>query len=164
VYATFGVSYAIILGLLVSHGQTRRDSVSVSSVREAAPLVDIAQAVKVFGPNSADSLRMACVAYAEHVKMNEWTTGDSKQQPHERHVHFGQLWKIVRRIEPVGAKQEAVYRSMLNLLEYIASERYDRLAAAGDHMSPFLKVVLLIGAGVLFCFCGSLECRTTDST
>ena len=152
VYATFGVLYAVILGLLVSHGQTRRDLVAESSVREAAMLVDIAQASRSFDPVIADSLRASCLRYAKHVAQKEWSTDLEQNRIKTHHHHFGQIWNIVRSIDPVGPRQESVYLSLLDILGSMSEERYQRIAATGDHMSPFLKVVLLIGAGVTVVF------------
>ncbi|HLP27539.1 MAG TPA: hypothetical protein VK147_02785, partial [Candidatus Didemnitutus sp.] len=152
VYATFGVLYAVILGLLVSHGQSRRDLVAESSVREAAMLVDIAQASRSFNPTIADSLRRACLRYAEHVALKEWSSDLEHYKVKSHHHHFSQIWSIVRSIEPNGPRQESVYLSMLDILGSMSEERYQRIAATGDHMSPFLKVVLLIGAGVTVIF------------
>ena len=42
--------------------------------------------------------------------------------------------------------------ALLELMAELASERYERQAATGDHMSMFLKVVLLIGAVVTVLF------------
>lgn len=152
VYATFGVLYAVILGLLVSHGQTRRDLVAESSVREAAMLVDASQAARTFSPAVADSLRVACLRYAVHVAEQEWNVDLENNQIKTHHHHFGRIWEIVRSIEPVGPRQESVYLSMLDVLSAMSEERYQRISATGDHMSPFLKVVLLIGAGVTVVF------------
>jgi Protein of unknown function (DUF4239) len=152
VYATFGVLYAVILGLLVSHGQTRRDLVAESSVREAAMLVDLSQAARTFGPSVSDSLRLACLRYAEHVATQEWNVDVEHNRIKTHHHHFGRIWSIVRSIEPIGPRQESVYLSMLDILAAMAEERYQRISATGDHMSPFLKIVLLIGAGVTVVF------------
>ncbi len=151
VYATFGVLYAVILGLLVSHGQTRRDVVDASSVREASLLVDVAQAAIAFGPATSDTLRQACIRYAEHVSEKEWT-GDIEPDRHAHHVHFDFIWHQVRSIEPSDLREQSIYTSMLSTLQTLSLERAQRMAAAGDHMSPFLKVVLLIGAAVTVLF------------
>ncbi|MCX6141146.1 MAG: DUF4239 domain-containing protein [Candidatus Kapabacteria bacterium] len=152
VYATFGVLYAVILGLLVSHGQTRRDVVMTSSVREAAMLVDVAQAARTFGPGPADSVRTACLVYADHVRSIEWNISSNDTPPLHQHRHFDAIWEVVRRIDPVGPRQEGIYLSMLDVLGKMSEERYERLAATGDHMSLFLKVVLLLGAAVTVAF------------
>jgi hypothetical protein len=152
VYATFGVLYAIILGLLVSHGQTRRDLVSEASVRESALLVDVAQVATAFDPAVADSLTRACLAYADHVRTVEWHLKTDEDHMTAHRIHFASMWQIVRSIEPVGARQESVYMALLEIMADLASERYERQAATGDHMSVFLKVVLLIGAVVTVLF------------
>ncbi len=152
VYATFGVLYAIILGLLVSHGQTRRDLVSEASVRESALLVDVAQVATAFDPAVADSLARACLVYADHVRTVEWKLGANEDHMTAHRIHFASMWHIVRSIEPADARQESVYMALLELMADLASERYERQAATGDHMSMFLKVVLLIGAVVTVLF------------
>ena len=152
VYATFGVLYAVILGLLVSHGQTRRDLVSEASVRESALLVDVALLATDFDPAVAKSLTQACLRYAEHVHTQEWRHSATEDQMPTRHVHFESMWRIVRSIEPTGARQQSVYMILLERMSALSSERYERQAAAGDHMSIFLKVVLLIGAVVTVLF------------
>ncbi|MBC8125300.1 MAG: DUF4239 domain-containing protein [Candidatus Kapabacteria bacterium] len=151
VYATFGVLYAVILGLLVSHGQSRRDVVDSSSVREASLLVDIAQAAQAFGSANSDTLRRACIRYAEHVAEKEWNV-DISSDPQAHHVHFDFIWNLVRNVEPTDLREQAIYASMLGTLQTLSLERAQRIAAAGDHMSPFLKVVLLIGAAVTVLF------------
>ena len=152
VYATFGVLYAIILGLLVSHGQTRRDLVSEASVRESALLVDVAQVAMAFEPAVAESLAHTSLRYADHVRTVEWQLGTTGENMAAHRIHLSSMWRIVRSIEPVGARQESVYLQLLELMADLASVRYERQAATGDHMSMFLKVVLLIGAVVTVLF------------
>ena len=152
VYATFGVLYAVILGLLVSHGQTRRDLVSEASVRESALLVDVAQLATAFDAKMAESLTRACLRYADHVRMVEWRLGTMEDHMMAHRSHLTTMWQIVRSIDPVGPRQESVYRTLLERMSDLSSERYERQAATGDHMSMFLRVVLLIGAVVTVLF------------
>ncbi len=152
VYATFGVLYAVILGLLVSHGQSRRDIVSEASVREAALLVDVAQIGQSFDSTTATHLTKACLAYTRHVASIEWPLSSREEVQHTHREHLDELWSIVRSIEPQGARQEAVYKSLLEIMGSLASERYERHAAMGDHMSFFLKLVLLVGGLVTVVF------------
>jgi hypothetical protein len=152
VYATFGVLYAVILGLLVSHGQTRRDLVSEASVRESALLVDVALLATDFDPVVAESLTQACLRYAEHVRTQEWQSAADEDRMPTHRIHFDSMWRIVRAIDPVGSKQQSVYMILLERMSDLSSERYERQAAEGDHMSMFLKVVLLIGAVVTVLF------------
>ncbi|MBU3679901.1 MAG: DUF4239 domain-containing protein [Candidatus Kapabacteria bacterium] len=152
VYATFGVLYAVILGLLVSHGQTRRDLVSEASVRESALLVDVAQLATAFDSAMAQSLTQACLRYSDHVRTVEWRLGAQEDHMTGHRIHLASMWRIVRSIEPVGARQESVYMTLLERMSDLSSERYERQAATGDHMSMFLKVVLLIGGAVTVLF------------
>lgn len=152
VYATFGVLYAIILGLLVGHGQERRDMISAASIREASLLVDISEVAFALDSKIADTLARSCLRYAEHVRTVEWFAGTENEQPSMHRMHLADMWKIVQMIEPSTPRQEAVYHTLLGLMSDLASQRYERHAAMGDHMTLFLKVVLIIGAVVTVLF------------
>lgn len=152
VYATFGVLYAIILGLLVGHGQTRRDIVAEAAVHESALLVDVAQAGRAFDRTISDSLTRTCLRYAEHVYDVEWHMRKEERESPKRRQHINAIWDITRVIEPVGSRQESSYFILLEMMESLSSARHIRLAAEGDHMSPFLELVLIIGACITVVF------------
>jgi hypothetical protein len=145
VYATFGVLYAIILGLLVGHGQSRRDMVSEASIREASLLIDITEVASSLDDAVADSLGRACLLYADHVRGVEWSFDANDGDRTIQRVHLSSIWGIVRSIEPSGARQESVYRALLGLVSDLATQRYRRHAAMGDHLSPLLQVMLITG-------------------
>lgn len=152
VYATFGVLYALILGLLVGHSQERRDSVVKASVRESFLLVDLSRAADIFDSTHSQNIRLACIEYATYVRDVEWPLLESSLSENVHHGHIDKLWKAVMMAHPKDGREESVYLTMLDILHSVSQERHIRIAICDDHIGFFLTFMLLTGAVMTIVF------------
>ena len=65
---------------------------------------------------------------------------------------IGRLWQAYLAIQPQGLKQDAIYRASLELFASLGQLRHQRLSAATDRVSDFLRVILWVGAAFAVAF------------
>lgn len=152
VYATFGVVYAVILGFMVSQGEEERDLLAATAVREAATIAELVRAADALGGDTASRVKAAAIDYARSVATEEWPAlaNDRIVQVNSRAAE--RLWQAYLGIQPQDLKQDAIYRTSLQLFASLGQLRHQRLSAATDRVSDFLRLILWVGAAFTVVF------------
>jgi Protein of unknown function (DUF4239) len=170
IYAVLGVSYAVLLGLmLIAVWEQWNEAESVAS-DEANELAGIFYWAHALPQPEGRHIQGLVRDYAQVVVEEEWPLMEQGRSSPEAWASLDELRGAVLGLDPpTGAQQvpysQARYDEMLEQLHGLGDARRERLLAASDGLPTILWVVL-IGGGVItiaFTYLFGLESTTVHT-
>ncbi len=159
VYEVLGTTYAVLLAFAVS-GVWQNFSTAHASVQaEADALSDLVHVALVFPSERTGEVRAVALAYAKSVVHEEWPALPRVAQGHIPPQKLGRqssmaLIRAVQTLDPVNAREAAVFEQTLVVLKNWLDARRERLESARGGSASALWPLLIAGAVVLFAFNG----------
>jgi hypothetical protein len=166
VYEVLGTIYAILLAFVVS-GIWQNFSGAVASVQaEAGALLGLIHIVDAFPSEQSKQVRSVAYTYAMEV-IAEWQVlaGVARGAIQPTDLSYEATVALIRAVqflEPVNARETAVFEQALIVLNAWLDARRKRLQSAGGGSAAALWPLLLAGAIVLFAFHGLFVARSIE--
>ena len=146
--AVLGVVYAVILAFAVIAVWEGLDEARVTSEREANSVGDLYRLAEGLPDAVRRPMQEQAIAYARSVVLDEWPLLQRGGESANSRAAIESLWTLIRRFEPTGPREEALYGKLLEEIQEINDERRMRLLSAREGIPPLIWGVL-IGGGVV---------------
>jgi hypothetical protein len=148
IYAVLGVSYAVLLGLMLiavwEHWNAAQDVAS----DEANQLAGIFYFAHALPPPEGRHIQELARSYAQVVVEEEWPAMEQGRSSPKAWATIDDLRGTILGLDPPTGAQQVRYNQVLEQLHGLGDARRERLLAASEGLSPILWVVL-IGGGVI---------------
>jgi uncharacterized protein DUF4239 len=151
IYAVLGVSYAVLLGLMLIAVWEKWDAAEVTTTDEANELAGIFYWAHALPPPEGRHIQELVRSYARVVVEEEWPAMAQGKSSPEAWDTLDELRGTILGLEPTTGAQQARYTEMLAQLHDLGNARRERLLAAEQGLPPILWVVLILG-GVITVF------------
>ena len=153
IYAVLGVSYAVLLGLMLIAVWEQWNEAEVTSTEEANELAGIFWYAHALPQPEGRRIQELARSYAQVVVKEEWPLMEQGGASSEAWDSLDELRGAVLGLDPPTATQQtpysqARYNEVLDQLHDLGDARRERLLAAGEGLPTILWVVL-IGGGVI---------------
>ena len=148
IYAVVGVSYAVLLGLMLigvwEHWNAAQDVAS----DEANELAGIFWFAHALPQPEGRHIQELARSYAEVVMNKEWPAMEQGRSNPKAWATIDELRGTILGLDPPTGAQQVRYNQVLEQLHGLGDARRERLLAASEGLPPILWVVL-IGGGVI---------------
>jgi Protein of unknown function (DUF4239) len=151
IYAVLGVSYAVLLGLMLIAVWEKWDAAEVTTTDEANELAGIFYWAHALPQPEGRHIQELVRSYARVVVEEEWPAMAQGKSSPEAWATLDDLRGTILGLEPTTGAQQARYTEMLAQLHDLGNARRERLLAAEQGLPPILWVVLILG-GVITVF------------
>jgi uncharacterized membrane protein len=153
IYAVLGVSYAVLLGLMLIAVWEQWNSAEVTATQEANELAGIFWFAHALPQPQGRHIQQLARSYAQVVVEEEWPLMEQGRADPEAWASLDELRGAILGLDPpTGAQQtpydQARYNEVLDQLHALGDARRERLLAAGKGLPTILWLVL-IGGGVI---------------
>ena len=153
IYAVLGVSYAVLLGLMLIAVWEQWNAAEEVASDEANELAGIFYFAHALPQPEGRHIQQLALSYAQVVVEEEWTAMEQGGSSPKAWATLDELRGTILGLEPpTGAKQvpysQARYNEVLEQLHGLGDGRRERLLAASGGLPTILWVVL-IGGGVI---------------
>ncbi|MFL5759070.1 MAG: hypothetical protein ACJ789_04985 [Thermomicrobiales bacterium] len=149
VYATTGVTYAVILAFVVIAVWDQYDTTSEVADRESNALAALYRLANGFPAPARMAAQSALLDYAEAVIDEEWPAMTHQEAPSPRtSMALTDLYRVYEQPDVVTAVNPAQYTESLRLLNEVSADRRGRILASRTGLPTILWAVL-VGGGVL---------------
>jgi hypothetical protein len=153
IYAVVGVSYAVLLGLMLIAVWEQWNEAEVTATEEANELAGIFWYAHALPQPEGRHIQELASSYAQVVVEEEWPLMEQGRSSPQAWASIDQLRGAVLGLAPPTADQQvpysqARYNETLDQLHDLGDARRERLLAAGEGLPTILWVVL-IGGGVI---------------
>ena len=145
VYAVIGVTYAVLLGLVVIATWNTLEEARTNTYTEANALIWLDWYGYSLPQPAHAEVEDLCTQYAYTVITAEW--------PEMSHLHtsdqawpvYQQLHKIIQAQEPTAPAAVARYQVAVNAADDLGAARRQRITQAGEGIPPLLWAALIMG-------------------
>ena len=148
IYAVLGVSYAVLLGLMLiavwEHWNAAQDVAS----DEANELAGIFWFAHALPQPEGRHIQELARSYAEVVVNKEWPAMEQGRSSPKAWATLDELRGTILGLDPPTGAQQVRYNQILEQLHALGDARRERLLAASEGLATILWVVL-IGGGVI---------------
>jgi hypothetical protein len=151
IYAVLGVSYAVLLGLVLIAVWQKWDAAEATTTDEANELAGIFYWAHALPQPEGRHIQELVRSYARVVVEEEWPAMAQGKSSPEAWATLDELRGTILGLEPTTGAQQARYTEMLAQLHDLGNARRERLLAAEQGLPPILWVVLILG-GVITVF------------
>jgi hypothetical protein len=158
IYAVLGVSYAVLLGLMLIAVWEKWNAAETLTTDEANELAGIFWYAHALPQPQGRHIQELVRSYAEVVVEEEWPLmAQGGGSSPKAWATLDELRAAILGLKPTkGAKHicydQMRYNEMLVQLHDLGNARRERLLAAGQGLPPILWIVLLLGGVITVCF------------
>jgi hypothetical protein len=157
IYAVLGVSYAVLLGLMLIAVWEKWDAAEALTTDEANELAGIFWFAHALPQPEGRHIQELVRSYAQVVVEQEWPLMAQGRSSPKAWATLDELRGTILKLKPPkGAKQmgydQMRYNEMLEQLHDLGNARRERLLAAGQGLPTILWIVLLLGGVITVCF------------
>ena len=146
--AVLGVVYAVILAFAVIAVWEDLDEARDTTEREANSVGDLYRVAEGLPDTVRVPVQEQAVSYARSVAFDEWPLLHRGVESANSRAAIEALWTLIRRFEPTGPREEALYSKLLDELQDLNDARRMRLVSAREGI-PYLIWGVLIGGGAV---------------
>jgi len=149
VYATMGVTYAVVLAFVVIAVWENYAATREVADREASAVGALYRLANGFPAPQRGTAQEALLAYAEAVVDEEWPAMADQKAPSLRtSAALDELYAVYAQPELVAAVNPEQYGESLRLLDEVSADRRGRVLASNSGL-PDIMWLVLVGGGVL---------------
>jgi Protein of unknown function (DUF4239) len=157
IYAVLGVSYAVLLGLMLIAVWEQWNAAEAVASDEANELAGIFWFAHALPQPEGRHIQELARSYAQVVVEEEWPLMAQGRASPKAWATLDELRGAILGLDPTtGAQQvpysQARYNEMLEQLHGLGDARRERLLAASDGLPPILWVVLILGGVITIAF------------
>jgi hypothetical protein len=148
IYAVLGVTYAVLLGLVLVAVWEQWEAAKIIADGEASEVAEIFWMADQLPQPEGRRIQELARSYCRVVVEEEWPLMEKGKASPEAWATFDDLRDSVQSFQPTTDAQLALYQEALRRMDELADARSERLLAADEGLPGILWVVLIIG-GVL---------------
>jgi hypothetical protein len=148
IYAVLGVSYAVLLGLMLIAVWEQWNAAQDVASDEANELAGIFWFAHALPQPEGRHIQELARSYAEVVVEEEWPLMEQGRSSPKAWATLDQLRGTILGLDPPTGAQQVRYNQVLEQLHALGDARRERLLAANEGLATILWVVL-IGGGVI---------------
>src|SRR5215210_7065922 len=148
IYAVLGVSYAVLLGLMLIAVWEQWNAAQDVASDEANELAGIFWFAHALPRPEGRHIQELARSYAEVVVNKEWPAMEQGEASPKAWATLDELRGTILGLDPPTGAQLVRYNQVLEQLHGLGDARRERLLAASEGLAPILWVVL-IGGGVI---------------
>jgi len=153
VYATLGVTYAVVLAFVVIAVWENYSATRATAEQEASAVGVLYRLANGFPAQHKDEAHEALLAYARSAVDEEWPAMEDEGAPSpQTSVTLNDLFAVYTRPEFVTAVDPEQYGESLAQLDDISATRRTRVLASNSGLPGILWAVLIGGGVLLICF------------
>ena len=148
IYAVLGVSYAVLLGLMLIAVWEQWNAAQDVASDEANELAGIFWFAHALPQPEGRHIQELARSYAEVVVEEEWPLMEQGRSSPKAWATLDELRGTILGLDPPTGAQQVRYNQVLEQLHALGDARRERLLAASEGLATILWVVL-IGGGVI---------------
>lgn len=152
IYAVLGVTYAVLLGLMVVAVWEQWEAAKVTVDDEASSLAEIFWIADRMPEPEGREIQELCRSYARVVVDEEWPLMNQEKSSPRAWDLLDDIRGKLQDFTPSNAQQQVLYDQSLERMRDLANARRDRLLEAEEGLPGLLWVVLVTGGLVVLGF------------
>ena len=152
IYAVLGVSYAVLLGLMLIAVWQKWDAAEAIATDEANELAGIFWYAHALPQPGGRHIQELARSYAQVVVEEEWPLMEQGRSSPKAWATLDELRATILGLDPPTGAQLVRYNQVLEQLHGLGDARRERLLAANEGLAPILWVVLIGGAVITIAF------------
>jgi len=152
IYAVLGVSYAVLLGLMLIAVWEQWNAAQDVASDEANELAGIFWFAHALPQPEGRHIQQLARSYAEVVVEEEWPLMEQGKSSPKAWDTLDELRATILGLDPPTGAQLVRYNQVLEQLHALGDARRERLLAANEGLATILWVVLIGGGVITVCF------------
>ena len=152
IYAVLGVTYAVLLGLMVVAVWEQWEVAKATADDEASSLAEIFWIADRLPEADGYHIQELCRAYAREVVNVEWPLMEQEKSSPRAWDLLDELRASLQDFDPSTPGEQVLYEQSLERMRDLADDRRDRLLEAEQGLPIILWVVLITGAIIVVGF------------
>jgi hypothetical protein len=152
IYAVLGVSYAVLLGLMLIAVWEQWNAAQDVASDEANELAGIFWFAHALPQPEGRHIQELARSYAQVVVEEEWPLMEQGRSSPKAWATLDELRGTILGLDPPTGAQQVRYNQVLEQLHALGDARRERLLAASEGLAPILWVVLIGGAVITIAF------------
>lgn len=151
-FATLGVIYAVLLGLVVISVWEKYAEADDAVTRESGALASLYRLAGGLAPEDQQSLRASLSEYADSVAADDWPAMAQGQESPEGRQALGSIYKVILAIRIGSARDAVLLDALLTQADLITDARRERISLAEGVVPAAIWFVLFLGAALTLGF------------
>ena len=152
IYAVLGVSYAVLLGLMLIAVWEQWNAAQDVASDEANELAGIFYFAHALPQPEGRHIQELARSYAQVVVEEEWPLMEQGRSSPKAWATLDELRATILGLDPPTGAQQVRYNQVLEQLHALGDARRERLLAASEGLATILWVVLIGGAFITIAF------------
>ena len=152
IYAVLGVSYAVLLGLMLIAVWEQWNAAQDVASDEANELAGIFWFAHALPQPEGRHIQELARSYAEVVVEEEWPAMEQGRSSPKAWATLDELRGTILGLDPPTGAQQVRYNQVLEQLHALGDARRERLLAANEGLATILWVVLIGGGAITIAF------------
>jgi len=145
IYAVLGVSYAVLLGLMLIAVWEQWEAADATTTEEANEVAEIFWLAHRLPQPEGRHFQQLARSYAQVVVEDEWPLMEQGRASQKAWDTLDRMRGTIEGVDPTTGAQLARYTEVLEQLHGLGDARRERLLDAGEGLPPILWVVLILG-------------------
>jgi hypothetical protein len=145
IYAVLGVSYAVLLGLMLIAVWEQWEAADATTTEEANEVAEIFWLAHRLPQPEGRHIQELARSYAQVVVEDEWPLMEQGRASQKAWDTLDRMRGTIEGVDPTTGAQLARYTEVLEQLHGLGDARRERLLDAGEGLPPILWVVLILG-------------------
>jgi len=145
VYAVIGVSYAVLLGLVVIAAWNTQAAARANTYTEGNALSRLAWYAYSLPESQHTEIEDLLTQYTYEVITTEWADMARQQSSPEAWSTYQELHKVIAAQRPAAPSDVAQYQIAVSAADQLGAARRERLAQSTETIPPLLWTALLMG-------------------
>jgi hypothetical protein len=152
IYAVLGVTYAVLLGLMVVAVWEEWNAASVTADDEASSLAEVFWLADRMPETEGRHIQELARSYASVVVNEEWSLMEREKSSSRAWDLLDDIRTSLQNFDPSTPEEQVVYEQSLERMRDLADARRDRLLEAEQGLPGILWVVLITGGVIVVGF------------
>jgi uncharacterized membrane protein YraQ (UPF0718 family) len=152
IYAVLGVTYAVLLGLMVVAVWEQCNAAEATADREASELAEVFWTADRLPASEGHRIQELVRSYARVVVEDEWPRMRAGKSSPKAWALLDEIRAKVQNFQPSSPAQQVLYEQRLERVHELADARRERLLEADQGLPTILWVVLIAGGIVVVGF------------
>jgi hypothetical protein len=152
IYAVLGVTYAVLLGLMVVAVWEEWNRAAVTADNEASALAEVFWIADRMPESEGTHVQELARSYGRIVVDEEWALMQEQKSSPKAWDRLDEIRASLQDFDPSGQQEQVIYDQSLESMRNLADARRDRLLEAEQGLPGILWVVLMVGGVIVVGF------------
>jgi Protein of unknown function (DUF4239) len=152
IYAVLGVTYAVLLGLMVVAVWEQWEAAKATADEEAGSLAELFWLADRMPGSKGRDIQELARSYARTVVDEEWSLMEQEKSSPRAWALLDNIRVRLQTFDPSTPEEQVIYEQSLERMRDLADARRDRLLEAEQGLPAILWVVLIVGGVVVVGF------------